>query len=71
MRATAAPPRPDTEAIPNAARFTEQIIADEKKCAFALPRRLIHRCLSTLAPSELVVCLGNQRAYLRHLKATQ
>ncbi|KAK9843515.1 hypothetical protein WJX81_006850 [Elliptochloris bilobata] len=31
VRATAAPPRPDTEAVPNAARFTEQIIADEKK----------------------------------------
>ena len=40
VRATAAPPRPDTEAIPNAARFTEQIIADEKKCALALPAPL-------------------------------
>ena len=37
VRATAAPPRPDTEAIPNAARFTEQIIADEKKCACPSP----------------------------------
>ena len=40
VRAVAAPPRPDVEAMPNAARFTEQIIADEKKCALALPRHV-------------------------------